>query len=136
MMNAEITTRKVGSKWHGYLAGRPDLDETALTEEAARRKMEQLRDRIGVCGAKTELFGGRTCELTVVCATARTSDYWQGDEAKWQRAYDDGRGGTFIDRPKFDESANRRIAQISVPVMDGEKVIGAITVGVAIEKLK
>ena len=63
MMNAEITTKKIGSKWHGYIDGRPDLDETALTEEAARRKMEQLRDRIGVCGAKTKLFGGRTCEL-------------------------------------------------------------------------
>ena len=62
-MNAEISTKKVGSKWHGYIAGRPDLDETALTEEAARRKMEHLRERIGVCGAKTKLFGGRTCEL-------------------------------------------------------------------------
>jgi hypothetical protein len=62
-MDAEITTRKVGTKWHGYIAGRPDLDETALTEEAARRKMEQLRDGIGVCGAKTKMFGGRTCEL-------------------------------------------------------------------------
>jgi hypothetical protein len=62
-MDVEISTRKVGSKWHGYIAGRPDLDETALTEEAARRKMEQLRDGIGVCGARTKLFGGRTCEL-------------------------------------------------------------------------
>ncbi len=62
-MDAEITTRKVGTKWHGYIAGRPDLDETALTEDAVRRKMEQLRDRIGVCGARTKLFGGRTCEL-------------------------------------------------------------------------
>jgi len=62
-MDAEITTRKVGTKWHGYSAGRPDLDETALTEEAVRRKMVQLRDRIGVCGAKTKLFDGRTCEL-------------------------------------------------------------------------
>ena len=42
MMNAEIATRKVGSKWHGYIGGRPDLDETALTEEAARRKAERL----------------------------------------------------------------------------------------------
>ena len=31
-----ITTRKVGTKWHGYIAGRPDLDETALSEEAVR----------------------------------------------------------------------------------------------------
>lgn len=63
MMNAEITTRKVGTKWHGYIDGRPDLDETALSEEAVRRKMEQLRDRIGRCAARTKLFGGRTCEL-------------------------------------------------------------------------
>jgi hypothetical protein len=47
---------KVGTKWHGYSAGRPDLDETALTEEAVRRKMEQLGDHIGGCGAKTKLL--------------------------------------------------------------------------------
>jgi len=63
MMNAEISTKKIGSKWHDYIDGRPYIDETALTEEAARRKMEQLRDRIGVCGAATKLFGGKTCEL-------------------------------------------------------------------------
>jgi hypothetical protein len=51
-MDAEITTRKFGTKWHGYIAGRPDLDETALTEEAVRRKMEQLRHRIGTCNAR------------------------------------------------------------------------------------
>jgi len=58
MMNAEITTKKIGSKGRGYIDGRPDPDETALTEEAARRKMEQLRDRIGigVCGAKRKLL--------------------------------------------------------------------------------
>src|ERR1041385_3302698 len=62
-MIANVITKKIGSKWHATIEGRPDLDETALTEEAARRKMEQLRDKLGVCGATTELFGGRTCEL-------------------------------------------------------------------------
>jgi hypothetical protein len=62
-MTATITTKKIGSKWHGYIEGRPDIDETALTEEAAIRKMEQLRDRLGICTATTRLFGGRTCEL-------------------------------------------------------------------------
>ncbi|HEX2123320.1 MAG TPA: PDC sensor domain-containing protein [Thermoanaerobaculia bacterium] len=71
----------------------------------------------------------------LVCATAKTSDYWQGDEAKWQRAFKGGKGDVFIDRPKFDESAGARIAQISVPVMENDRAIGAITVGVAIEKL-
>jgi hypothetical protein len=71
----------------------------------------------------------------LVCATAKTSDYWQGDEAKWQRAFNGGKGDVFIDRPKFDESAGARIAQISVPVIENGRAIGAITVGVAIEKL-
>jgi hypothetical protein len=62
-MNAEIKTKKIGSKWHGYIDGRPDINETALSEEAVRRKMEHLRDRIGTCGAKTKPFGGKACEL-------------------------------------------------------------------------
>jgi hypothetical protein len=62
-MNAEITTGKIGTKWHGYIDGRPDVDETALSEEAVRRKMEQLRDRIGACNATTNRDGLRRCEL-------------------------------------------------------------------------
>lgn len=62
-MHADITTKKIGSKWHGYIDGRPDLDETALSEKAARQKMEQLREQLGTCGATTRLFGGKTCDL-------------------------------------------------------------------------
>jgi len=68
----------------------------------------------------------------IVCATAKTSDYWQGDEAKWQRAFNDGKGSVFIDRPKMDESSAQRLAQISVPVVANGIAIGAITIGVTI----
>jgi len=68
----------------------------------------------------------------LVCASSKTSDYWQGDEAKWQRAFNEGKGGVFIDRPRYDDSSSRNLAQISVPVLDGERAIGAITIGVAI----
>src|SRR5947209_3043176 len=61
-MDAEIKTERIGTKWHAYLDGRPDIDQTALTEEAARRMVEELRDGFGPCGAKTSLSGGRTCE--------------------------------------------------------------------------
>lgn len=61
-MDAEIRTEKIGTKWHAYLDGRPEIDQTALTEEAARRMVKQMRDRFGTCGAKTKLSGGRTCE--------------------------------------------------------------------------
>lgn len=67
----------------------------------------------------------------LVCASAKTSDYWQGDEAKWQQAFMSGKGAVFIDRPKYDDSASRAIAQISVPVLDNGRAIGVITIGLA-----
>jgi len=67
----------------------------------------------------------------IVCATQRTSDYWQGDETKWTRAFS---GGVFIDRPKLDDSAKARLAQISLPVVEGGKTIGVLTVGINVER--
>ena len=69
----------------------------------------------------------------LVCANAKTSDYWQGDEAKWQRAFAEGKGSVFIDRPRYDDSSARNLAQISVPVVDGGRAIGVLTVGVALK---
>ena len=69
----------------------------------------------------------------IVCTTGRTSDYWQGDEAKFEQAYKGGKGSVFIDRPKYDDSASASIAQISVPVMENDRAIGAITVGIVIK---
>jgi sensor histidine kinase regulating citrate/malate metabolism len=68
-----------------------------------------------------------------VCMTNRTSDYWQGDEAKWQKSFEGGKGAIFIDERKYDSSAKAVIVQISVPVMDGDKAIGAITVGIKVD---
>ena len=66
----------------------------------------------------------------LVCSNARTSDYWQGDEEKWSRAFNGGKGATFVDRPRLDESTKTNLAHISVPVMDGGRAIGVITVGI------
>jgi hypothetical protein len=71
----------------------------------------------------------------LVCANQRTSDYMQGDEAKWIRSFNNGKGAVFIDRPRFDESAKEHLAQISLPIMSGGHAIGAITIGVDVDKL-
>jgi len=71
----------------------------------------------------------------IVCATSKTSDFWQGDEDKWQKSYADGKGAEFIDKPKFDDSSQTYSVQVSVPVSDGKTVIGALTVGLAMDKL-
>lgn len=70
-----------------------------------------------------------------VAMTSKTSDYWQGDEAKWQKSYADGKGAVHFGQVKFDESAQAYLVQISIPVMDGGKAIGAITIGVNLDEL-
>lgn len=64
-----------------------------------------------------------------------TSDYWQGDEEKWQNSFKEGKGGVDVGKVKFDKSANTQLQQISLPIVDGDKVIGAITFGLDITKL-
>ena len=71
-----------------------------------------------------------------VAMTDKTSDYWQGDEAKFQKSFDDGKGTIFVDDVEFDESAQAYLSQISVPVTDGKKVIGAITFGIDVDRLE
>lgn len=71
-----------------------------------------------------------------VAMTNKTSDYWQGDEAKWQESFKGGSGAVHIGEVEFDESAQDYLVQISVPVMEGGKAIGAITIGVNIDTLE
>ncbi|HEV7498630.1 MAG TPA: PDC sensor domain-containing protein, partial [Vicinamibacteria bacterium] len=63
---------------------------------------------------------------TLVCSITETSDYWQGDEAKWQRTFTDGRD-PFVEEPAFDASSGTYAIQVSVPISDKGKRIGAVT---------
>lgn len=61
-----------------------------------------------------------------------TSDYWQGDEAKWQETYLQGADAVHISEIEFDESSQTYQAQVSVSVADPQSglIIGAVTFGV------
>lgn len=67
-----------------------------------------------------------------------TSDYWQGDEAKWQDTYGKGADAILIDDVEFDESTQTFQSQVSLPVIDPASgdIIGAITVGVNMDLLQ
>ena len=71
-----------------------------------------------------------------VAMTDKTSDYWQGDEAKFQKSFNDGKGAVFVDDVEFDDSTQAYLVQVSVPVKDGGQVIGAITIGVDVDKVE
>lgn len=66
-----------------------------------------------------------------------TSDYWQGDEAKWQKTYSAGPDAIFVDEVEMDESTQTFQSQLSMSIIDpaSGEVIGAITVGVNVDAL-
>lgn len=70
-----------------------------------------------------------------VAMTDKTSDFWQGDEAKFKKSFNGGSGSVFVDEVKFDDSSQAYLVQVSVPVLEGSQAIGAITFGIDIDKV-
>ena len=93
---------------------------------------EMLRDRIAASdGMITEAFVMDALGLNVASALP-TSDYWQGDEAKFSETFPLGADAVHLSEVEFDESTQSYQVQVSFPIVDpgtGE-VVGAITVGV------
>ena len=84
----------------------------------------------------TEVFAMDNRGLNVAQST-ETSDYWQGDEEKWQDTFGNGSGEMHISEVEFDDSTGSYQSQVSMPVRDpatGE-MIGAITFGVNVQSL-
>ncbi|GHA25742.1 hypothetical protein GCM10007989_21800 [Devosia pacifica] len=82
-------------------------------------------------GLFTEMFVTDARGLNVVQSTM-TSDYWQGDEDKWQQSFGQGPGAIHISDIEYDDSSQVFQSQVSIPVVDSitNEAIGAITVGV------
>lgn len=67
-----------------------------------------------------------------------TSDYWQGDEAKWQETFLAGSDAVFVDEVDFDESTQTYQSQVNISIADpsSNTVIGAVTVGVNVDEIR
>jgi len=96
-----------------------------------------LRDRVAMTdGAITEIFLMDARGLNVA-ATQATTDYWQGDEAKFTQTYAIGPDSVHYSEIKFDESTQQVQGQVSLTVTDdttGEP-IGVLTVGINLTEL-
>ena len=66
-----------------------------------------------------------------------TSDYWQGDEAKWQKTFLVGPDAVFVDDIEMDASSQALSSQVSFSITDPatNTVIGAVTVTINVEQL-
>lgn len=109
-------------------------DELPLQTEHLGNACAKEAGRVaGELGAVTEIFvmdnqGANVGQNTL------TSDYWQGDEPKWQNAYRGGEGGVDVGDAKYDKSLNGEDQKISLPILDAQgKVIGAVCVGIRVD---
>lgn len=66
-----------------------------------------------------------------------TSDYWQGDEAKFQKTYLQPEAGLFIDDIEYEPETHLVISQANSAIIDPDtgEPIGAITVSLNLNKL-
>ncbi|PTV97552.1 hypothetical protein C8J27_101668 [Rhodobacter aestuarii] len=97
-----------------------------------------LRDKVHASrGHISEIFVMDKNGLNVVQAMP-TSDFWQGDEAKFQETYPKGAGAVHVSEVEFDESTQTYQVQASFTVNDPETgaPIGAMTVGLNAEMIE
>ncbi len=85
-------------------------------------------------GVYTEIFVMDSVGLNVGQSDV-TSDYWQGDEAKWQKTYQAGANAIHIGDVEMDESSQQLQVQLSLPVVENGRVIGAVTIGINVDAL-
>lgn len=130
-----LTLREIQKIDEQWVAGEPGVAQghEVLTSPCA----DELRRLIAMAppGYYREAFA-TDANGALVCATERTSDYWQGDEAKWIRAYNDGSGGIYIGPVQFDESVGHPLVQIAVPIVADDRVIGVLVVGKIVQNLE
>lgn len=100
---------------------------------ALSKKLADFRAASG--GVVTEIFIMDNKGLNVAQSDV-TSDYWQGDEDKFSKSFGAGAGAIFVDEVEKDESTQALQTQASMAITgDGGEVIGAVTVGLNVDKL-
>lgn len=121
---AEIQQRDTRWKAGGETALRKELQNNACAQRLRELVMGDpfvleaiLMDRQGA----------------LVCVSHETTDYWQGDEAKWQKPVAEHQEA-FVDEPAFDESTQVYAIQLSVPVSQGGTTIGALCLTLKVPK--
>jgi hypothetical protein len=88
-------------------------------------------------GLFTEIFVMDSKGLNVGQSSI-SSDYWQGDEPKWQNTYSAGAGSIFIDEPEYDADLRAWLVQVNMSVDDAKsnKAIGAATFQVILSEMQ
>ena len=95
-----------------------------------------LRIQAGSAGLYTELFV-MTAKGLNAGQSSVTSDYWQADEAKFQKTFDVAADAVFVDDPEFDDETATWRCQVNMTLTDAAGArIGALTAEVNLTELE
>jgi len=120
--------------WRSELGG---AETPTITPVVTGRAADFLREQVSASGGRiTEIFLMDARGLNVA-ASDITSDYWQGDEAKFSETFARGGSALHFSEIELDESTQRYQAQISLTITDPAtgQPIGAMTVGIDADAL-
>lgn len=123
------------------------LDRRWTSEDGTGPMIGDLLDRQAsvLLRDRRERSGGVITEIIVmdryglnVAISDPTSDYYQGDEAKYQETFLLGPGAVHVSEIGFDESTRQIQTQVSLTVVDPEtgEPIGAVTFGINLDALE
>ncbi len=129
----EAGIEELDQKWRAEVDGAgSEMIDGVLSNELSAFLQEKAEASDGLI---TEIFIMDNKGLNVG-QSAVTSDYWQGDEGKFQKSYDAGADALFVDEAEKDESTQQLQSQASMTISDADgNPIGAITVGINLDKL-
>lgn len=67
-----------------------------------------------------------------------SSDYWQGDEPKWQKTFSAGAGAIFVDEPEYNSDLRAWVVQVNLSIDDPQtrRAIGAATFEVNLSEMQ
>ena len=130
LSQAEID--EMDKKWRAETSASSQPMINEVLGHAVSNVLKQKKEESG--GLVTEVFVMDSKGLNVAQSDV-TSDYWQGDEGKWQKTFLVGPDAVFIDEVEEDESTQTFQSQLSMSIVDpaSGEVIGAITVGMNVE---
>ncbi|MEM6489180.1 MAG: hypothetical protein AAF677_13100 [Pseudomonadota bacterium] len=123
------------------------LDRQWIAEKGRGPMIGDLLDRQAsiILRDRRELSKGVITEIILmdqyglnVAISDPTSDYYQGDEAKYQDTYLKGPGAVHVSEVEYDESTGFDQTQVSMTVVDPDTgaPIGAVTFGINLEVLE
>jgi len=122
----EAEIKALDDKWRGETEAKAKPLISATLSNPLSAYLTRLQANSN--GLFTEIFVMDDKGLNVGQSSI-SSDYWQGDEDKWQKTFLAGSNSIFVDTPEFDPGLKVNVVQLNMSVDDPvtKKPIGAAT---------